>query len=164
MADNDEAQVYILRNYNSNLASSGFECVMIVGNHYNGTSIEAGNSDIKWGPGVVTVFRGGMASVSVSENVTYTFNTEGNSIDGSGYRLMLIEDKEEDGSEKALEDIAKYLKSINETLESINETLDRYANSVNSRLKKLEENSESMESAIEGLDERVTALEDKEDE
>ena len=158
MADtNDEAQVYILRNYNSNLASSGFECVMIVGNHYNGTSIEAGNSDIKWGPGVVTVFRGGMASVSVSENVTYTFNTEGNSMDGSGYRLMLIEGKEEDGSEKALEDIAEYLKSINETL-------DRYANSVNSRLKKLEENSESMESAIEGLDERVTALEDKEDE
>ena len=157
MADNDEAQVYILRNYNSNLASSGFECVMIVGNHYNGTSIEAGNSDIKWGPGVVTVFRGGMASVSVSENVTYTFNTEGNSMDGSGYRLMLIEGKEEDSSEKALEDIANYLKSINETLAE-------YVSGVDNRLKKLEENSESMESAIEGLDERVTALEDKEDE
>ena len=157
MADNDEAQVYILRNYNSNLASSGFECVMIVGNHYNGTSIEAGNSDIKWGPGVVTVFRGGMASVSVSENVTYTFNTEGNSMDGSGYRLMLIEGKEEDSSEKALEDIANYLKSINETLAE-------YVSGVDNRLKKLEENSENMESAIEGLDERVTALEDKEDE
>ena len=157
MADNDEAQVYILRNYNSNLASSGFECVMIVGNHYNGTSIEAGNSDIKWGPGVVTVFRGGMASVSVSENVTYTFNTEGNSMDGSGYRLMLIEGKEEDSSEKALEDIAKYLKSINETLAE-------YVSSVDKRLKKLEDSTESMESAIEGLDERVTALEDKEDE
>ena len=157
MADNDEAQVYILRNYNSNLASSGFECVMIVGNHYNGTSIEAGNSDIKWGPGVVTVFRGGMASVSVSENVTYTFNTEGNSMDGSGYRLMLIEGKEEDSSEKALEDIAKHLKSINETLAE-------YVSGVDNRLKKLEEDSESMESAIEGLDERVTALEDTEDE
>jgi hypothetical protein len=158
MADtNDEAQVYILRNYNSNLASSGFECVMIVGNHYNGTSIEAGNSDIKWGPGVVTVFRGGMASVSVSENVTYTFNTEGNSMDGSGYRLMLIEGKEEDSSEKALEDIAKYLKSINETLAE-------YVSGVDKRLKKLEEDSESMESTIEGLDERVTALEEKEDE
>ena len=157
MADNDEAQVYILRNYNSNLASSGFECVMIVGNHYNGTSIEAGNSDIKWGPGVVNVFRGGMASVSVSKDVTYTFNTEGNSMDGSGYRLMLIEGKEEDSSEKALEDIAKYLKSINETLAE-------YVSSVDSRLKKLEEDSESMESAIEGLDERVTALEDTEDE
>ena len=154
---NDEAQVYILRNYNSNLASSGFECVMIVGNHYNGTSIEAGNSDIKWGPGVVTVFRGGMASVSVSENVTYTFNTEGNSMDGSGYRLMLIEGKEEDSSEKALEDIANYLKSINETLAE-------YVSGVDNRLKKLEENSESIESAIEGLDERVTALEDKKDE
>jgi hypothetical protein len=158
MADtNDEAQVYILRNYNSNLASSGFECVMIVGNHYNGTSIEAGNSDIKWGPGVVTVFRGGMASVSVSENVTYTFNTEGNSMDGSGYRLMLIEGKEEDSSEKALEDIAKYLKSINETLAE-------YVKGVDKRLKKLEDSTESMESAIEGLDERVTALEEKEDE
>jgi hypothetical protein len=158
MADtNDEAQVYILRNYNSNLASSGFECVMIVGNHYNGTSIEAGNSDIKWGPGAVTVFRGGMASVSVSENVTYTFNTEGNSMDGSGYRLMLIEGKEEDSSEKALEDIAKYLKSINETLAE-------YVSGVDKRLKKLEEDSESMESTIEGLDERVTALEEKEDE
>jgi hypothetical protein len=158
MADtNDEAQVYILRNYNSNLASSGFECVMIVGNHYNGTSIEAGNSDIKWGPGVVTVFRGGMASVSVSENVTYTFNTEGNSMDGSGYRLMLIEGKEEDSSEKALEDIAKYLKSINETLAE-------YVSGVDKRLKKLEEDSKSMESAIEGLDGRVTALEEKEDE
>ena len=157
MADNDEAQVYILRNYNSNLASSGFECVMIVGNHYNGTSIEAGNSDIKWGPGVVTVFRGGMASVSVSENVTYTFNTEGNSMDGSGYRLMLIEGKEEDSSEKALEDIANYLKSINETLAE-------YVSGVDNRLKKLEEDSESMESAIEGLDERVTALEEENDE
>jgi hypothetical protein len=130
---------------------------MIVGNHYNGTSIEAGNSDIKWGPGVVTVFRGGMASVSVSENVTYTFNTEGNSMDGSGYRLMLIEGKEEDSSEKALEDIAKYLKSINETLAE-------YVSGVDKRLKKLEEDSESMESTIEGLDERVTALEEKEDE
>ena len=164
MADNDEAQVYILRNYNSNLASSGFECVMIVGNHYNGTSIEAGNSDIKWGPGVVTVFRGGMASVSVSENVTYTFNTEGNSMDGSGYRLMLIEGKEEDSSEKALEDIANYLKSINETLAEYVSSVDRNIKETKRTAEEAKDAVSSMESAIEDLDERVTALEDKEDE
>lgn len=158
MADNDEAQVYILRNYDMKLTASSFRCVMVTGSHYNGTTIvegsEAWNSDIT--QGTVKTYKSGSSEFTAAGGKIYNFDSSGIGTDNS-YRLMLIESESTGASGTALQNIAKYLKDINETLAE-------YVKGVDKRLKKLEDSTESMESAIEGLDERVTALEDKEDE
>jgi hypothetical protein len=165
MADNDEAQVYILRNYDMKLTASSFRCVMVTGSHYNGTTIvegsEAWNSDIT--QGTVKTYQSGSSEFTAAGGKVYNFDSSGIGTDNS-YRLMLIEGSSKDASEKALEDIAKYLKDINETLAEYVSSVDRNIKEAKRIAEDAKSAVSSMESTIEDLDERVTALEDKEDE
>ena len=165
MVDNDEAQVYILRNYDRKLTASSFRCVMVTGSHYNGTTIvegsDAWNSDIT--QGTVKTYQSGSSEFTAVGGKVYNFDSSGIGTDNS-YRLMLIESESTSASDTALQNIAKYLKDINETLAEYISSVDRNIKEAKRAAKEAKDAVSSMESAIEDLDERVTALEDKEDE
>ena len=136
---------YTLKDFDFNLAATGFKCIMLTGSYATGDTMDDETMTL-FPSGIVTTDTSKTSRLKVEEEKgpvkegEYRFNIYGRCLDdGYGsYKLMLM------GAEKAAPDTDS-LEAINTTLETVNTTLNELKETIASYIQQTENRLEALE-------------------
>ena len=136
---------YTLKDFDYNLAATGFECIMLTGSFASGDSIDDETLEL-FPKGTVAVNSSKVSILNVEEGKPpvaageYMFNDVGRcQTEGYGaYKLMILGAERTAPDEGTLEAINETLGLINDTLNEIKEVIASYIQQTEDRLEALE--------------------------